>query len=326
MLNKILKYGPDAYRAEQAQDLAAEKPLFGGVLKQKQQTLNLSAPSRWFDHRFFDKATAKFTAQFTKPEYQSAALRFDAEMLRIPHYINGGGGMNALILTLWAFGWLAKFAFFPFITLMCFTFAYSELKVSEDISFFQAYWDSFFRLHSVITLPCFIMGQIAKLYQYYQAKKDPVIAKRHFELNRQTGQVIFYHEETEAVEASLPFREFVAEIRPKMNHQGIVVRNEVYIRHYKSTWYEFNAAQLGNDRTLSDAYALWNFIQCYMDTSQALPDIPQLEIWRKIDPASIAADQASGRQDDYWQQHNKWQLFKKKWHQSAFNQAETGVV
>ena len=44
----------------------------------------------------------------------------------------------------------------------------------------------------------------------------------------------------------------------------------------------------------------WELMQAFMDISRPLPDIPEFELWRDLDPVTAAHDQRTGRDPHYW--------------------------
>lgn len=56
------------------------------------------------------------------------------------------------------------------------------------------------------------------------------------------------------------------------------------------------------DGSIAQLYAAWDMLQRYMDVSQPLPDIPQVEPFRHLDPTTKAYDEAGkrGRPATYW--------------------------
>ncbi|MCE0559392.1 hypothetical protein K1M91_20770, partial [Motilimonas sp. E26] len=54
--------------------------------------------------------------------------------------------------------------------------------------------------------------------------------------------------------------------------------------------------------------AVWNFIQCYMDISQPLPDLPQFEPFRHTDPFTKAWDVKHNRDPHYWRNMSKKEI------------------
>lgn len=56
------------------------------------------------------------------------------------------------------------------------------------------------------------------------------------------------------------------------------------------------------DGNITQHYAAWDMLQRYMDVSQPLPDIPQVEPFRHLDPTTQAYDEAGkrGRHVTYW--------------------------
>ena len=53
-------------------------------------------------------------------------------------------------------------------------------------------------------------------------------------------------------------------------------------------------------RSYRDAVLTWNFLLNYMDTSQPLPDLPEFEQVRHLDPTTKAYDKETGRDPNDW--------------------------
>jgi hypothetical protein len=53
-------------------------------------------------------------------------------------------------------------------------------------------------------------------------------------------------------------------------------------------------------RSYRDAVLTWNFLLNYMDTSKPLPDLPEFEQVRHLDPTTKAYDKKTGRDPNYW--------------------------
>ncbi|MOA18577.1 hypothetical protein D3C78_1389040 [compost metagenome] len=51
---------------------------------------------------------------------------------------------------------------------------------------------------------------------------------------------------------------------------------------------------------MKDCLAFWDTLQRYMDVSQPLPELPILEQFRPLDPATAEHDRHSGRNPRYW--------------------------
>ncbi|WP_386080091.1 hypothetical protein ACFIOZ_17785 [Vreelandella sp. F11] len=49
-----------------------------------------------------------------------------------------------------------------------------------------------------------------------------------------------------------------------------------------------------------DQLSAWDMLQRFMDTSQPLPDSPQWEQFRPLDPATLEWDKETGRPPRYW--------------------------
>ncbi len=121
--------------------------------------------------------------------------------------------------------------------------------------------------------------------------------------NRRTGMVTL---PTRKGLMTLPFAEFDA------YHHRITltasVRYSLYLGH------RFQPVGMGtstNWNRLYWVYSQWEWIQQYMDTSMPLPDLPELEPYRHLDPTTAAWDKAHKRPPHYWRDMDI-ETFKKK--------------
>lgn len=176
------------------------------------------------------------------------------------------------------------------------------------VDFWDDLWDSLYLFHSTLTIPGIIIGFIGYCLRELWHKMINLRFVPTYELNRQTGMVIFYDKEGD-IEQELPFKEFVAHIQPVTNHQGLVIHNNLIVHHYQDPSTYFDAHQLGaGESQLANPLAVWNFIQCYMDTTQPLPDLPQFEPFRHTDPFTKAWDIKHNRDPHYWRNMSKKEI------------------
>jgi len=128
-----------------------------------------------------------------------------------------------------------------------------------------------------------------------------------WELNRRTGLVtVFdyknngeYKKNGTIGELSAPFYEFDAYIATSPDSQGMPL-NVLYLAHrYRNIMINFGAL-LCPGPDVQPPCALWDFIQNYMDVSRPLPDLPQYEEYRHLDPTTAEYDRLTGRNPRYW--------------------------
>lgn len=128
-----------------------------------------------------------------------------------------------------------------------------------------------------------------------------------WELNRRTGLVtVFdyknngeYKKNGTIGELTAPFYEFDAYIATSPDSQGMPM-NVLYLAHrYRNIMINFGAL-LCPGPEVQPACALWDFIQNYMDVSRPLPDLPQYEEYRHLDPTTAEYDRLTGRNPRFW--------------------------
>ncbi|SDS45947.1 hypothetical protein [Pseudomonas prosekii] len=128
-----------------------------------------------------------------------------------------------------------------------------------------------------------------------------------WELNRRTGLVtVFdyknngeYKKNGTIGELTAPFYEFDAYIATSPDSQGMPM-NVLYLAHrYRNIMINFGAL-LCPGPEVQPACALWDFIQNYMDVSRPLPDLPQYEEYRHLDPTTAEYDRRTGRNPRFW--------------------------
>ena len=104
-----------------------------------------------------------------------------------------------------------------------------------------------------------------------------------------------------------PFYEFDAYIEMTVGTQGSQFHSLNLIHRYP------HRSRLPNtkdplefsftvDGSIAQLYAAWDMLQRYMDITQPLPDVPELEPFRHLDPTTKAYDEAGqrGRPATYW--------------------------
>jgi hypothetical protein len=76
--------------------------------------------------------------------------------------------------------------------------------------------------------------------------------------------------------------------------------NVLYLAHrYRNIMINFGAL-LCPGPDFQPPCALWDFIQNYMNVSRPLPDLPQYEEYRHLDPTTAEYDRLTGRNPRYW--------------------------
>ncbi|WP_285260863.1 hypothetical protein [Halopseudomonas bauzanensis] len=161
--------------------------------------------------------------------------------------------------------------------------------------------DAFGSMFFAFAIPCLAVWAIGSLVLHKLPRlwvkpgKGP-----KWELNRRTGMVtVFKYRRGEATEHRFPFHEFDAYINTATDRQGLPM-NILSLEHrYSDISIRFGDLQPPGP-TVSQPFALWDFIQNYMDISHPLPDAPLFEEHRHNDPTTVAHDKATGRNPRYW--------------------------
>ncbi|WP_231987138.1 hypothetical protein [Pseudomonas prosekii] len=156
-----------------------------------------------------------------------------------------------------------------------------------------------------IPLLCWALGSIVIKHfpsLWIKPSRGPI-----WELNRRTGLVtVFdyknngeYKKNGTIGELTAPFYEFDAYIATSPDSQGMPM-NVLYLAHrYRNIVINFGAL-LCPGPEVQPACALWDFIQNYMDVSRPLPDLPQYEEYRPLDPTTAEYDRRTGRNPRFW--------------------------
>ncbi|SFQ59416.1 hypothetical protein SAMN05216578_101294 [Halopseudomonas formosensis] len=128
-----------------------------------------------------------------------------------------------------------------------------------------------------------------------------------WELNRQTGMVTVFDYDNNGEykkngtigELTAPFHEFDAYVISSPDRQGLPL-NVLNLSHrYRDIRINF-APLVHQSDDVNEHFALWDYIQNYMDVSRPLPDVPYLEQYRQLDPTTAEHDRRTGRNPRYW--------------------------
>ncbi|MCX4029289.1 hypothetical protein [Spartinivicinus marinus] len=137
--------------------------------------------------------------------------------------------------------------------------------------------------------------------------QDKLVVDRGCGFFRKTGMVRKHITGKEYFEA--PFTEFDATLINMPDINGLPRYQLTLVHRYQPI--SFNVP-IGLEGVLDGRFRLadWDTLQRFMDISQPLPDIPQLEPFRALDPVTAEYDKAGkrGRPDDYWANlsHDDW--------------------
>lgn len=151
-----------------------------------------------------------------------------------------------------------------------------------------------------------------------------------WELNRRTGQITVFATPVRRGNAwqavhVLPFHEFDCYLQSTPSHQGLPQFNLV-LAHYSREAHVALVGMFGASSRM-EQQAAWDMLQRYMDTSQPLPDLPVFEMYRELDPTTLAYDRRSGRAPRYWRDMDD-ATFRRKMdeHQQALSAAYRGLI
>lgn len=124
--------------------------------------------------------------------------------------------------------------------------------------------------------------------------------RKQFEINRRTGMVTLYKGHNK-VRYSHPFIEFDCVLASVPTQQGFLRYGLVLAHRYNGSKFSVPIGTLiGDSERVVEYHRLWNTIQRYMDVSQPMPDILELEESRIKDPTTAAYDKQTKRKEDYW--------------------------
>ncbi|WP_083272660.1 hypothetical protein [Pseudomonas sp. ENNP23] len=154
-----------------------------------------------------------------------------------------------------------------------------------------------------VGVPLVIWGIGFLVMQYFprlwvRPSRGPV-----WELNRQTGMVTIFEYDQYKKNGTIgefvaPFYEFDAYVVATVLH-NVVVHLLCLNHRYQNKQIAFGPL-LDIYQGSTEHYALWDYIQNYMDVSRPLPDVPKLEAFRHLDPTTAAYDRQHGRNPRYW--------------------------
>ncbi|MFJ2323793.1 hypothetical protein [Pseudomonas sp. NPDC087817] len=207
--------------------------------------------------------------------------------------------------------WLYMNLLGKWIFYICFIFSipgHISLTLLVDESWWEFTKNSFIEYYSWflgVPLLCWAIGSIVIKHfpnLWLKPSRGPI-----WELNRRTGLVtVFdyknngeYKKNGTIGELTAPFYEFDAYIATSPDSQGMPM-NVLYLAHrYRNIMINFGALLCPGPET-QPACALWDFIQNYMDVSRPLPDLPQYEEYRHLDPTTAEHDHRTGRNPRFW--------------------------
>ena len=143
---------------------------------------------------------------------------------------------------------------------------------------------------------------------------------RDFEFNRRTGRVTRWKyiplTGIKRRTISKPFSEFVPYLQNIVTGAGTSAGWNLLMMHKDSRRFSVGSSGLINPISRGDAMAFWDFIQCYMDISQPLPETPILEAYRQQDPVTREHDKRTQRPERYWRDMSAAEMQQKAFEMS----------
>ncbi|WP_299202312.1 hypothetical protein [uncultured Amphritea sp.] len=150
-----------------------------------------------------------------------------------------------------------------------------------------------------VFLPCgLIWGYFEASGRGYLPMPWFMTAVKHFTFSRATGMVTRYKNNKELY--SHPFPEFDCYLVSSPSHQGILSYQLHLVHRYHRYFDSIPLHGFSTSQQPDEFERIWNLIQRYMDTSQSMPDVPELEPARPRDPTTAAYDAKTNRKPDYW--------------------------
>ena len=94
--------------------------------------------------------------------------------------------------------------------------------------------------------------------------------------------------------------EFIPYLQPLVSPTPTSTGCNIIFVHKDDKSLQFSSVGLANFTSIADGLAWWDFIQCYMDVAEPLPNVPTLDVCRHLDPTTAKHDLAIGRDPRYW--------------------------
>ncbi|WP_304638872.1 hypothetical protein [Pseudomonas sp.] len=213
---------------------------------------------------------------------------------------------------------LGKWSFIILLIAFIFTFPIAVFALSE-ITIYEVFTDAVGLAFWVMT-PCLVswflgylvLKYVPERYLLKPSRKGPV-----WEMNRQTGLVTVFARKPGqfrklGIEGDFvaPFYEFDAFIHTIPDRQGFPLHMLNLVHRYQVAAIDFSVL-MGKVGIQAHCIALWDFWQQYMDISKPLPEVPDLEPFRPLDPVTTEHDQRTGRPARYWRDMDE-QTYKRR--------------
>ncbi|MBZ5488991.1 hypothetical protein HW452_15815 [Halomonas aquamarina] len=230
-----------------------------------------------------------------RPEHP---LRWDEECLRYTSQTK----INFLIGVVRGLG-MVSFFLFLFVAVVGNVIIFFASFSNSDIEF-RGFFIWSVKVFSIALPLCLLMwGGANLLYRFFPNYTSGYQRGPMWELNRRTGMVKIFANSAKKSTAwkiahELPFHEFDCYIQSSPTSQGIAQYN-LSLVHYSVEAHVALVGMFGVTSRL-DQLAAWDMLQRFMDTSQPLPDSPQWEQFRSLDPTTLEWDKEIARPPRYW--------------------------
>jgi hypothetical protein len=132
------------------------------------------------------------------------------------------------------------------------------------------------------------------------------LPKSIIHLERRTGMVVFQH-----LNKRFPFKEMEGCVTKELYNAGRGRLSSYWmldIRHREHKDYSMAGMKCGFQTTYSMVRSEWEFFQQFMAINLPLPDTPEFEPYRHLDPTTETYDSEHGRPRFYWRNKNDEQL------------------
>ncbi|MCX8588498.1 hypothetical protein [Gilliamella sp. B3801] len=224
-----------------------------------------------------------------KKKINDLGAEFNHECYRMPHV--------TMRLTLIGFLMSGGKVLFM-ISSIIFTVIYF-IEIIGSLNYVKDTYNYFVDMYLFYLVPFLIWKLSEFIFKHYQGFFFAKNLGPQYEFNRRTGLVTLYDRKTKQA-SQHPFYEFDAYLNSFVSKQGIM-QYQLYIVHRYSPKKLMSMYPLqGPSYNIEPHGAVWDFLQNYMDISQPLPDIPELEEYRSLDPVTAEHDKRTGRPADYW--------------------------
>ncbi|MBZ5488989.1 hypothetical protein HW452_15805 [Halomonas aquamarina] len=228
-----------------------------------------------------------------RPEHP---LRWDEECLRYTSQTK----INFIIGALRALGMVG---FFLGLFVLCASFFLTLFFPSQDINLKEELILDFLTNGAIIGFFLFLWAGGDIIYHFFPSFTSGYQPGPMWELNRRTGMVkVFTNSAKKStawkVSHELPFHEFDCYLQSSPSSQGIAQYN-LSLVHYSVEAHVALVGMFGVTSRL-DQLAAWDMLQRFMDTSQPLPDSPQWEQFRSLDPTTLEWDKEIARPPRFW--------------------------